>query len=312
MSETSSPEVPAGTAVLVSETPVTPGQLLRAARLKAGVHLAVLSVNLKVPVRELEALEADQLDPGKGPVFARALASSVCRQLRMEPAAVLALMPQGMQALMPVRTVSVMDSSGPWSRLLNALTRFRPSKPAAWLVALMLLVTGALIWLPSPLQWTWLPAWVGLQQAEPLASAASDPAFMSSNGTVVEPVTSTSDQAVSQAAQVMVSASPLTAASAASPTVGKLDPQVPQPTTATTSALSFAATEPSWIEVRDVNKQVLWSGVLPAGETKQLTSAQPMSVVIGRVQGISVTWRGQAFDLKPHTQATVARFELKP
>ena len=44
-----------------SEPPVlavTAGQLLRKARLKAGIHLAVLSITLKVPVRQLEALEA--------------------------------------------------------------------------------------------------------------------------------------------------------------------------------------------------------------------------------------------------------------
>ena len=58
----------------------TAGQLLRQARQKTGMHLAVLSVTLKVPVRQLEALEADELDPGKGPVFYRGLASSMCRQ----------------------------------------------------------------------------------------------------------------------------------------------------------------------------------------------------------------------------------------
>ena len=38
----------------------TAGQLLREARQKAGIQLAVLSVTLKVPVRQLEALEADE------------------------------------------------------------------------------------------------------------------------------------------------------------------------------------------------------------------------------------------------------------
>jgi cytoskeleton protein RodZ len=37
----------------------------------------------------------------------------------------------------------------------------------------------------------------------------------------------------------------------------------------------------------------------------------PVSVVVGRAQVVSATLRGQAFDLKPHTQVTVARFEVK-
>ena len=35
------------------------------------------------------------------------------------------------------------------------------------------------------------------------------------------------------------------------------------------------------------------------------------TVVIGRAQAVNVTLRGQPFDLKPHTQVTVARFEVK-
>ena len=73
--------------------PVTAGALLKAARQAAGVHMAVLSVNLKVPVRQLEALEANHFPAGQSPVFARALVCSVCRQLRTDPAPILALMP---------------------------------------------------------------------------------------------------------------------------------------------------------------------------------------------------------------------------
>jgi len=78
------------------ETPpiLTAGQLLREARLKAGLHVAVLSVNLKVPVRQLEALEANEFDADKGPVFYRGLAASVCRQLNLDSAPVLALLPR--------------------------------------------------------------------------------------------------------------------------------------------------------------------------------------------------------------------------
>ena len=54
--------------------PASPGALIRAAREKQGLHLAILSVNLKVSVKQLEALEADQFDKLLEPVFARALA----------------------------------------------------------------------------------------------------------------------------------------------------------------------------------------------------------------------------------------------
>ena len=45
-------------------------------------------------LNELEALEIGELSSLSGPVFVRALASSVCRHLKMDPTEVLALLPQ--------------------------------------------------------------------------------------------------------------------------------------------------------------------------------------------------------------------------
>jgi len=71
------------------------GALLREAREAQGLHPAALAVALKVPVRQIEALEDDRLDLLPDLVFARALAASVCRQLRIDPQPVLARLPQG-------------------------------------------------------------------------------------------------------------------------------------------------------------------------------------------------------------------------
>jgi (E)-4-hydroxy-3-methylbut-2-enyl-diphosphate synthase len=71
------------------------GDLAASRRAKAqGLHIAALAVSLKVPVRKLEALEADRLDLLPDAVFVRALASSVCRTLKMDPAPVLERLPQ--------------------------------------------------------------------------------------------------------------------------------------------------------------------------------------------------------------------------
>jgi cytoskeleton protein RodZ len=193
-------------------------------------------------------------------------------------------------------------------------------------------LTAALIWLPAPSQWTWLDRLgVSPKTAEPAAPASSEPVFMAP-GSVMEPVTSASDQAVSQAAPLMVSSVPVSVAAAAAsapmalapaapavlpPAVAPLAPAAsavkgPAAVATAPAELVFAASEASWIEVRDAQKQVLFSGVLQPGDKKPVQGALPLSVVVGRAQGVSVTWRGQPFDLKPHTQVTVARFEVKP
>ena len=73
----------------------------------------------------------------------------------------------------------------------------------------------------------------------------------------------------------------------------------------------FSASGDSWLEVRNAQKAVVWSGVVKAGESTRIQSPLPVSVVVGRAQVVTATLRGQAFDLKPHTQVTVARFEVK-
>ena len=90
-------------------TPSSPGALIRAAREKQGLHLAILSVNLKVSVKQLEALEADQFDKLLEPVFARALAAKVCQIIKIDSAQVLALMPVATNGLKPL---NIIDSDG--------------------------------------------------------------------------------------------------------------------------------------------------------------------------------------------------------
>lgn len=75
--------------------PPSAGALIRMAREAAGMHIAALAVALKVPVRRLEALEADRHDLLPDAVFTRALALTVCRSLKVDPAPVLALLPKG-------------------------------------------------------------------------------------------------------------------------------------------------------------------------------------------------------------------------
>jgi cytoskeleton protein RodZ len=73
--------------------------------MKAGVHLAILSVNMKVSIKQLEALESDRFDLLSGTVFSRALAAKVCRFLNMDPQPVLSLMPVNSNGLKPLNII---------------------------------------------------------------------------------------------------------------------------------------------------------------------------------------------------------------
>jgi len=94
---------------VIPVSPASPGAMIKAAREQQGLHLAILSVNLKVSVKQLEALEADRFDQLMEPVFARALAAKVCRILKLDPSQVLSLMPAATNGLKPL---NIIDAEG--------------------------------------------------------------------------------------------------------------------------------------------------------------------------------------------------------
>lgn len=299
MSENPTLDAVQATPESASDAARTAGQLLKAARLRAGVHLAVLSVTLKIPVRQLEALEADQYQLGQSPVFVRGLASSVCRQLRIDPAPILSLLPHGGTYLEPhgaVRQAYVRPAD--FGRMRGSSPRI-PAR-AWWAAASMLVMIAALIWLPSPAQWVWLD---GLS-----AQFAASPSEVRT--ATAEPDAQTATSAADAAPLGAVSVVPtVVTVPASTPSVVPVE----MPAASVQAAqLQFTATDSSWIEVRDAKNQVVWSGVLKAGETNRVPTPQAVNVVIGRAEAIQVTFKGQAFDLKPYTKVNVARFEVQP
>lgn len=323
-------ETPESAPTPAPEAAPTAGQMIRAARLQKGMHLAVLSVNLKVPVRQLEALEADQRDTSKGPVFVRALASSVCRQLQIDSAPVLAALPQSVDRLplqrQPLEPVHADKRLG-----LDLLSMIRqiPLQTVA-IAAAMLAMIAALLWMPSPSTWVWLqPAPQAPAQAtEPAAEVAptateaaaaevqqaqaqANEAQTAATAVVTPgPVTVSAPPAAPAAAPAVSPATAPTPASAAS-TLPAASKSAPVVAVAGGAVLGFVASNDSWIEIRDGKNQVLWTRVVRAGETAQVQYPLPMNVVIGRAQAVSVTYKGKPFDLTPHTKVTVARFEVK-
>ncbi|PUE30558.1 RodZ domain-containing protein [Limnohabitans sp. Jir72] len=283
---------------------LTAGQLIRTARQKLGLHLAVLSVALKVPVRQLEALESDQHDPFKGPVFIRALASSVCRQLQMDPAPVLALLPKAPgQIQLRQDSIAPMQSARSWRPDIKAFLSVLPRQTLG-IAALMLALTAALLWMPSPSTWTWLQP----RPVKPVASEASVPASQASGVTLAE----TQLPAIEPASAVVPQTEPVSAlvAQPAASVAAVLAKPLTAPASSNGAVLGFIANQDSWIEIRDSKNQVLWSRLVRAGESAQAQFPLPMRVVIGRADAVKVTYQGKPFDLTAHTKVTVARFEV--
>jgi len=323
------PVEPAATA---TATQTSAGQLLRQAREAAGVELSALALALKVSVKKLEALEADRYAELPDAVFVRALASSVCRALKVNAAPVLAQLPQSSAPRLDY------DESG-----LNtpfhtpgdvAKTPFldRLSRPMVLAALAVLMGALVLIFFPSTEQRAEIGAIVAQVPAAPSAPAATPvtAAVVAPAPLVNTPVPSPAKAPVAavrettpvpakpQAAVAVPPEAvpaprpaPVLAAAAPQAEPGAAETPAPRKKLASTGVVVFKTSGPSWIEVSDGRGNIQLSRMVEPGEPVGASGPLPLNVTIGRADVTEVLVRGKPFPLEEVTRGGVARFEVK-
>lgn len=299
----------------------TAGALLRAARERQGVHLAVLAASLKVAQRKLELIESDRYGELPDATFARALALSMCRALKIDAEPVLARLPQPQgERLEPLTRSLNQPFREHEGRRDNGERRGLPSVPV---VAAGLLVVAALIVYL-------LPGGNGIPGDELTPALVPDPGALPPQARdpaeAMQPVGEPSSaDPVAQAlllpgastvASDLPASAPAPDASASSVAIDTVLATQPQeaasePASATQALLTLrATTQPSWIEVRDAKGQLVLSRTLAAGESADVEGALPLRVIIGNAAATQVSFRGEPVSLET-ARENIARLELK-
>ena len=261
----------------VAAAAVQAGHLLRTAREATGLHVAALAVSLKVPVKKLEALEAGRLDLLPDVTFARALAASVCRTLKIDPGTVLAYLPATAVSRLgaDVPTINTpYRSAGPRLSLRGQM--LNPSVLAV--VALLVAAAVVVLWPQPPTQ----------DEVAVLAAPVEEIAI---------PVVTAPQPEVSEP----VAISPVKLPVALAQTLAASAPQ----------AVVLTAQTESWVKVTDANGVVNLGRTLKAGESVEVTGPFPLAVVVGRVDAVQLQVRGQPYDMAAFPKDRVARFEVK-
>lgn len=290
---------------------LTAGQIVRNAREAAGLHVAALAVSMKIPVKKLEALESDRLELLHDAVFVRALASSVCRTLKIDPVPVLSRLPGTMTPRLnpddrginaPFRT------PGDVARMSIATLLSKP----AFLIVGALLVGAVVVAFYPDITWSDAPIEVSAN-----AEVAAAPTLaMKSNanrndGSVNTVITSeTTAQSTLQVASSVTAVVEKTEPALIVP-ASEAAPSATITAPASTGLVVFKARGTSWVKVVDANGVVQLSKTLTEGETVSASGATPLSVVVGRVDATDVEVRGKAFNLAGLARENVARFEVK-
>ncbi len=274
---------------------VTAGQLLRQAREAAGLHVAALASSLKVPVYKLEALEADDLAAFPDTVFMRALASSICRSLRLDAGPILDKLPrseqkgfgaQRMHLNEPIKARAGKSGGGMTANSSSV------SRKALGSVAALLLAAGIVYFMPHG------------AMDEAVQGQASAPVAVE-----VSPSALPQAAALLPAAQ-LVPAEPLPAVEPQAAVAASVETPAAGADTAA-ALLAFSATATSWVQVKDARGAVVLQKNLNAGESEQVSATLPVSVVVGRPDVTTLQVRGQAFDLPAVARGNAARFEVK-
>lgn len=302
---------------------LTAGAMLKAARERQGLHIAILAATIKVSPRKLEALENDRHEELANASFVRALAQSVCRSLKIDPLPVL--------ALLPVPEPTPLERS---VGSLNAPFRDRPgrtdnaisgntSRPVLWTGALLLLAAAAVYFAP-PQFWATAVRLPERAAAKVPAVEPAPPVAVPSEGATKANVPAPGE-AVASAPAVLPEAvaAGLAAASAgqaASPTAVPAGAGLPAVVTsdtatatppASSSRVQLSANAVSWVEAIDADGKTLLSRTLMPGEAVDVDGAFPIRLKVGNAAGTQVALRGRPVDLTSYTRDNVARLELR-
>jgi cytoskeleton protein RodZ len=287
------------------------GSMLRAARERQGLHIAALAAAIKVPPAKLDALECARYDELTDITFARALAQSVCRVLKIDAKPVLDLLPNAPDTILakaekrhaapfrerPGRTEP--DDARPWHH------------PVFWIVMLLLGAAAAfLLW----------PGRAALTSPEAAASAPAatlpEPAASQGQASVAAPPPGDATAGRAEASPAAASAAaPIEASSPA--VVTETVHSAPAGSTADAAReapsglLVVRAREPSWVEVEDAKGVVMLSRTLQPGESVGLDGALPLRMIIGNANATEVTMRGKRVPIVATTRDNVVRLELK-
>lgn len=279
--------------------PRSAGAILREARQAQGMHIAALAASIKVAQKKLESLEADRFDELPDATFARALAQTVCRSLKIDSGPVLALLPQQQ---FTGRLEHVSEG-------INEPFRDRPGRreppswnllrsPAIW-VPLLLVAGGAALYLAPQ-------GWFARFQPSPGGAAATGGSVVT---TIPTPTPAASDVGVPGSATPLAASTeaPASAAAAATPSASSEAAAM----AVLGGALQLRAKTDAWVEVQDARSQTLISRTLRSGESVQLEGQPPLRVKLGNVAGTELSFRGQDVDLAGRSRDNTARLELK-
>jgi cytoskeleton protein RodZ len=282
------------------------GQMLKQARLNAGLSVVALANILKVPAKRLESLEDDGMASLSDAVFVRALALGICQTLRVDPSPILEKLPKA--SLPRLDNQSGLIHMPIRMKFASWIRNFVGFLKTPWMLGVLLLLLGAatMYLLPKPLQNTSF----GTPAAVTFTSKSVD--------------SSTHLEADLAKRAVPISTPENTFPGITAPELNKNETGkaansyssndfaliAANTTVPKNSIVVFKAAGQTWIEVRSFNGITILKKLLNKGDVVGAAGTLPLTVIVGKVDVTQVEVRGKEIDLASIAKSNVARFEV--
>jgi cytoskeleton protein RodZ len=271
------------------------GSALSAARQRQGLSVADVARQLKLGVRQIEALEADDYKNLPRITFVRGFIRNYAKLLQIDAEPLLKptehllpspQVPKTMPGVAEIPTVS--DKKNAWR---------------SYAVFILFAALGVLF-----LSFEWYR-----EQAAPHAKQVA-----AINPPINKTQTATPTPSPASPANPVNSANPAKRASPSNPVLTDNTP-VPEQITETkptaqpvrSGEIRLDFDEESWVGITDKDGKIIFSQLSPAGSTETVRGYPPLSLVVGNAVGVRLTYNDKPVDLQPYTKVDVARITLK-
>ena len=278
-------DIPTDTTQVFEVPKVSLGQWLTQARQAKGLTVQEVALRTNRSVVQISELEADNLSSFGAQVLLCGMVRQYTKVVGADETQALRLIPEQFNTLNPLEGLGIKDST-----ISKKTARMgKPWISQIWIVLLTILVLALLAY------WVFgarmfkdkdaaqkMSTANQIQIANPPAPAVTAPAVAPTPETTATPT-----------ATVSPAAEQTTASAVADVALG----------------LKFKGAV--WVEVKDAKGAVLVSGTQAANSEQNIKGELPLSVIIGDVTNVDMTWKGQLYDLKSATKGrgTVAKIE---
>lgn len=290
--------------------PPLPGKILAKTREEKGLSVADVAYSLRLSVKQIDAIEADDFDKLPGKTFLRGFVRNYARLLQIDPEPLL----QGYLSVTPQQKNQVQAISAPPSRVEFSTPRgqrtFSSGPDRRWLkYALAALVT--LVFVGGAAYKLLSDGEVRTVVVKPAGDDAVVPLALPLAQPQAQPLALPQAQSDSQNLALPQEAT--------LPLKAELPPVAAQPqggaeTAATLpkgAKVKFFFSGESWVEIKDKSGRTIYKQTGYAGNEQTISGTPPLSLTVGKAANVKVLYNDKPVDLVPYKNSDVARLNLE-